>query len=166
MIDLKGHFLVASQNMADPYFTRTVVLVLEHFEDGSYGVVVNRPSDKPADREFFGPIHDGGPIATVGVKPLLLHGHEERGAPDRLLSPGIWVGTGADWEYVCRTPRESLRCLVIDGYCEWGRGRLGQEINKLGVWRVVPAHGNTLWGVKPQDLWERLCPLVNYVRLN
>ncbi|HLX89239.1 MAG TPA: YqgE/AlgH family protein, partial [Acidimicrobiales bacterium] len=41
--NLAGRLLVASPQLADPNFTRTVVLVLEHGSPGAVGVVLNRP---------------------------------------------------------------------------------------------------------------------------
>src|SRR4051812_34464168 len=41
---LKGRLLVATPAMADPNFDRAVVLLLDHDEEGSLGVVLNRPT--------------------------------------------------------------------------------------------------------------------------
>ena len=48
MKSLKGHFLIAAASLADPNFSRSVVLVLQHDADGALGVVVNRPLDVSA----------------------------------------------------------------------------------------------------------------------
>ena len=45
MKSLKGHFLVASPHMEDPNFSQTVVLLVQHDEDGAFGVVLNRPAE-------------------------------------------------------------------------------------------------------------------------
>ncbi len=46
----KGSLLVASPTLADPNFFRSVVFILAHDdEDGSLGVVLNRPSPIPVD---------------------------------------------------------------------------------------------------------------------
>ena len=42
---LEGRLLVATPNLGDPNFERTVVLVLEHGDEGALGVVLNRPSE-------------------------------------------------------------------------------------------------------------------------
>src|SRR3954463_4231739 len=41
---LRGQLLIASPSLYD-YFRRTVVLVLEHNEEGAMGVILNRPSE-------------------------------------------------------------------------------------------------------------------------
>ena len=40
---LGGRLLVAAPQLADPNFSRTVVLIIEHDEPGAVGVVLNRP---------------------------------------------------------------------------------------------------------------------------
>src|ERR1700680_845327 len=42
---LRGQLLVATPPLADPNFNGSVVLVLEHGEDGALGIIVNRPTD-------------------------------------------------------------------------------------------------------------------------
>ena len=42
---LRGKLLVAAPMLVDPNFNRTVVLLLEHNDDGAIGLVLNRPSD-------------------------------------------------------------------------------------------------------------------------
>lgn len=41
---LTGRLLVATPTLADPNFDRAVVLLLDHDEQGSLGVVLNRPT--------------------------------------------------------------------------------------------------------------------------
>ena len=39
-----GKLLIASPSMAD-YFHRTVILMVEHSDEGAFGLVLNRPSE-------------------------------------------------------------------------------------------------------------------------
>ena len=75
MKSLKGQFLIAAGSLADPNFSRSVVLVLRHDADGALGVVVNRPLDVTVraaceqvlgvDCDVDGPLHHGGPCEAV-----------------------------------------------------------------------------------------------------
>ena len=69
---LTGRLVVATPLLVDPNFRRTVVLILDHDEDGSLGVVVNRPTtiDVAAVLEQWaelttapGVVFQGGPVA-------------------------------------------------------------------------------------------------------
>ena len=44
MKSLKGHLLIASPEMPDNDFAGTVILLVEHAEDGAYGLILNQPS--------------------------------------------------------------------------------------------------------------------------
>ena len=50
MLNIQGSLLVASPHLPDPNFYRTVVLMIEHSDDGALGVILNRISDTPLRR--------------------------------------------------------------------------------------------------------------------
>ena len=72
-----GELLIASPSMTD-WFRRAVILVVEHTEQGAFGLVLNRPSETivgeaaPELAELIGPdlIHIGGPVAPNAVTAL------------------------------------------------------------------------------------------------
>src|SRR6478609_10040187 len=41
---LQGQLLIASPDMSDPRFQRTVLVMIRHGADGAMGVVINRPA--------------------------------------------------------------------------------------------------------------------------
>jgi putative transcriptional regulator len=45
MESVRGQLLIAGPTLLDPNFWRSVVLVVEHSEEGALGVVLNRPSE-------------------------------------------------------------------------------------------------------------------------
>ena len=45
-----GRLLVASPVLQEPPFHRAVVLLLDHDDDGTLGLVLNRPSQIPVER--------------------------------------------------------------------------------------------------------------------
>ena len=46
---LRGRLLVAAPPLVDPSFDRTVVLMLEHGDEGGLGIVLNRRSETTLD---------------------------------------------------------------------------------------------------------------------
>jgi putative transcriptional regulator len=70
---LKGRLLVATPALVDENFFRTVVLVIEHGEEGAAGVVLNRPSEMELRTSQLAPWSDvaahpqfvfvGGPVS-------------------------------------------------------------------------------------------------------
>src|SRR4051794_40381232 len=76
---LVGRLLVATPLLGDPTFRRTVVLVLDHDEDGSLGVVINRPTAVNVDEilpvwqpytAVPGVVFQGGPVALDSALAL------------------------------------------------------------------------------------------------
>ena len=68
MESARGQLLVAGPTLLDPNFWRTVVLVIEHTDEGALGLVLNRPSEtlvSDAVTELEGLI-DGGELLYIG----------------------------------------------------------------------------------------------------
>jgi putative transcriptional regulator len=150
---LSGYLLVASPLMLDPNFTRTVVLILQHDDDGALGVVLNRPSDAPVSEYLprWSPgsvepatVFVGGPVSPeIGIG--LARG---TGSSSGLLS-GIEVFdlSAEDEEH------EAVR--VFAGYAGWGAGQLEAEMEE-SAWLVIPATPAEVFSSRPDLLWGRV----------
>ena len=76
-----GTFLVASRDLGDPNFAKTVILLVHYKADqGAVGLVVNRATDVPISRVFQDlkeaksrkdPVYVGGPVELNSVMALL-----------------------------------------------------------------------------------------------
>jgi putative transcriptional regulator len=159
---LRGRLLVAAPTLYEPNFFRTVVLVLEHSDDGALGVVLNRPSETdvseplPAWAPVVVPpavVFAGGPVqpsAAIGLARAA-DGQEAQGwAPlfDRF-------GT-VDLE---RSPNDLAarvdRLRVFAGYAGWGAGQLDGEVQADG-WFVIEADPDDAFSREPGALWRRV----------
>ena len=102
MANLQGQLLIASPQMRDPNFHRSIVLIVRDEEDGAMGVIVNRPLEMslreacekvletPCAAEGF--LHQGGPCD--GPMMLLHAGHSYgEAAGDLQVIPGVWFIT-------------------------------------------------------------------------
>ena len=73
MESLEGQLLVATPQLMDPNFARTLVLLIQHTDEGALGVVVNRPLGKTIQelwREVgSAPCHSRQPIYLGGPVP-------------------------------------------------------------------------------------------------
>ena len=84
MSSLNGYLLIASPRMLDSFFTKTVVLLLAHSEEGAAGLIINRPTEATVSdlsRSIFKgsfawdkPISLGGPVSGPLV---VLHADED-----------------------------------------------------------------------------------------
>lgn len=160
-----GALLVASDKLKDPNFARTVILVLRHDEQGTVGVVVNRPTNLvPATTfpelaagigQYDGRLYRGGPVAPARVLFLV------RGlAAATVNGPEVVekVFLSADPESLADMTRlaagtDELRLYA--GHAEWTQGQLAEEI-KAGGWKVVPATAELVFSEDPGTLWAQL----------
>lgn len=154
MATLVGSFLVARPTLRDPSFAGSVVLILQHSEEGALGLVVNRPLE--AEGLPF-PVFAGGPCQTPGL--FMLHGHRDWShATDAEVAPGIFVGDQDCLERATAlaSAPENL-CRVFLGYAGWGPGQVESELAS-GAWAVAPATGDVLFHTSVPDIWDRLAP--------
>ena len=134
----RGQLLIAAPSLFD-YFRRTVILVLEHTEDGAMGVVLNRTSETrvsdavPALSELPGGdelVRLGGPVSPQSVVAL---GDFER--PEEAGTQVIGTLGTLDPD----ADNESLRRLrVYAGYAGWAPGQLDGEL-EAEAWIVTDA---------------------------
>ena len=157
-----GRLVVATPALADPNFSHAVVLLLDHDEDGTLGVVLNRPTsvsvssvlpDWSAAVAAPEVLFEGGPVNTdaalaVAAVPL-------REGPEPLGFRRLFGATGIiDLD----TPPEVLapavsRLRIFAGYAGWGSGQLDDEIAE-GSWYVVDSHVDDVFRHEPSRLWS------------
>jgi putative transcriptional regulator len=159
---VKGKLLVATPDLEDPNFFRTVVLVLDHTDDGAVGVVLNRPSAAAVAEPLpeWAPLAAEPAVVFVGgpVQPEAAIGLGRRvgaGDPDGFAALFGEVGT-VDLE---RPPTavapEVDQVRVFAGYSGWGPGQLEGELAANG-WFVVDADRADPWSADPADLWREV----------
>jgi len=154
----RARLLVATPELVDPNFHRSVVLVLEHNDDGALGVVLNRPRlvggaevvPQWADRLAFpSRLHSGGPVSEDSVIGLALG---PAGGIDG-LSPLLGQLGVVDLH---RSPEdlpgvEPVRLFA--GYSGWSAGQLDAEL-VAGGWVVVDAIPEDALSTEPEGLWS------------
>lgn len=157
---LTGRLLVATPALADPNFDRAVVLLLDHDEKGSLGVVLNRPT--PVDvgdiLESWGElagdpgvVFQGGPVSLDSALGLAVIPGGEGPLGWRRVHGAIGL---VDLE----TPPELLaRALgslrIFAGYAGWGPGQLEDELTE-GAWYVVESEPGDVSSPRPESLWR------------
>jgi putative transcriptional regulator len=157
---LRGKLLVASPTLLGPTFSRTVIALLEHNDDGALGVVLNRPGEIA--------LGDVVPaVAELGTRPAVLF----RGGPvepSAAIALGV-VSPGADptgWRPVAPPlvtvdldhdpallAASLYRLRVFAGYAGWSAGQLEAEIAE-GSWYVVDSQPGDVFDAAPYRLWS------------
>ena len=158
MDSLRGKLLLASPTMADPNFSRTVVLIAEHTEDGAMGLVLNRPAtatvgDAVPDLAWIAEdeaqVYVGGPVAETAVIVLA-----EFDRPDLAgaLVEGDLGFVGSDADDPALLDGAVRRARVFAGHAGWGPGQLEDEIAE-DAWIVEPPRREEVFTDEPDELW-------------
>ncbi|HEY4428612.1 MAG TPA: YqgE/AlgH family protein [Solirubrobacteraceae bacterium] len=155
---LAGHLLLASPSLRDPNFTRTVVLIGVHNDEGAMGVVLNRPSTvtvreavpqlEPAVDELE-PVYVGGPVQPTSV--VCLAEFVEPSLAELLVLGRI--GFPAPDTGIEELTENTARRRVFAGYAGWGDGQLDAEVED-GDWIAQPALPEDVFSDAPEDLWS------------
>jgi putative transcriptional regulator len=149
---LRGKLLIASPSMSDA-FRRAVVLVIEHGEEGAFGLVLNQPSEstvaeaisdlaRTIDGELV--IHVGGPVQPNAVTAI--GEHIDPAASSRLVVGDVGMVDLDD-------PPELGRVRVFAGYAGWGPGQLDAEL-EAEAWIVGDPSADDVFA--EGDLWAEV----------
>lgn len=159
-----GRLLVASPDLDDPNFAESVVLLIEHGEQGSFGILINRPTwVHPSEivpliddyANYTGNLFRGGPMLPTTAL-LLIRSNElaERGA--RPLLGDIFVTTEAEILADLEQPQWHPGVLrLFAGHAAWEPGNLEREIAS-GYWTVVNGREDLIFTDDAPGLWQRL----------
>ncbi len=160
-----GTLLVASPGLADPNFRRTVIYLIEHRDQGSLGVVLNRPSEVEVRDVLptWAPLSTSPPSVFVGgpvdartalCLAALRTGETASGSSGLVAVRPPVALVDLDSDPTPLAPR--LRGLrVFAGYAGWDVRQLIGEIDR-GDWIVVPALPDDVLTGHHADLWGRV----------
>jgi len=160
---IQGHFLVATHEMDDPRFDNSVILVCEHNDQGSVGIVVNKPSthsigeifvdlnlatDCPAaDESFF----LGGPVNQN--QGFVIHSSGNRWKATLNINDKLFMSSSLDVLEDLANDCGPSKYLVALGAAAWQSGQLEDELHR-NLWLTVPASRTLLFNTPPERLYN------------
>ncbi len=158
-----GIFLYAAPGIGDPRFAETVILLMEHGETGSAGVVLNQPSDVQlrkvlpdlaAARRLEVPVHWGGPVDPTAMVVLLRS--PARSGSAKAVAPEIYRTTELeDLRGALEDARPDRQVRVYSGYAGWSPGQLESEVRQ-GAWLLDRADADAVFALDVSSLWEKV----------
>jgi putative transcriptional regulator len=156
----KGRLLISEPFLPDPNFERTVVLLCEHNEEGSFGFVLNKPSILKVN-EIMEDINVFDNIVYVGgpVQQDTLHFIHRNGTLNNAIEIVDHVYWGGDFESLL-TLFDTKQIASADvrfflGYSGWGPGQLDTELEQ-DSWIVCDyVTDQLLFETDPQMMWRK-----------
>jgi putative transcriptional regulator len=158
MDSARGQLLIAGPSLLDPNFWRTVVLVIEHSEDGALGLVLNRPSETTVGEavpqlndlvDAGDDLYVGGPVQPSSV--IVLAQFEDPDDAALISFENVGVLRAALDEPVAGV----LGGRAFVGHAGWGPGQLDSELER-GDWILEPARLGDAFTANPQGLWSEV----------
>jgi putative transcriptional regulator len=162
--NLAPGLLLAMPQLSDPNFSRAVVLMIEHGDQGSFGLVINQPSPIKASElldslemhwngEDGAVVWAGGPVSPstgwVLHEPVVSAPH---GQGTIAITSAISLSTSPDrLRAIAATPPRKIRLLL--GYSGWGPGQLADEMAS-GAWLHTEATPHLVFDTHPEAIWE------------
>lgn len=157
-----GRLLVAAPLLTEPPFHRAVVLLLDHDEEGTLGLVLNHPSQIPVERVLPAwsgrttgepVLFSGGPVGDdsalgLGRLPGAYDGPEPLGFR-RLVGPLGLVDLDVD----ASVAAELTAVRLFAGYAGWAADQLYGELDE-GAWYVVEGEHSDAFTDQPETLWR------------
>ncbi|HOI87323.1 MAG TPA: YqgE/AlgH family protein [Lentimicrobium sp.] len=158
---LAGRILISVPSLQDFYFRKSVVLLADHGEEGSFGIIINKPVDvrlSDIANDFAGfdaPVYLGGPVSTdslffIHTRPDLIEGG------NKIMEGLYW---GGDIEIVKRLiikgllRKEEIRFFV--GYAGWMAQQLDKELEE-NSWVVSLTDTTQVIHTNPTDMWNQM----------
>lgn len=153
-----GKLLIAEPYMGDENFERTVILLCEHNANGSFGLVLNQPtqltlSDVIDDTYSDQKLLIGGPVDRNTLHFVHRLGNQVENA--------ITIGENIQWagnfDYVKTMLNigtinaDDIRLFV--GYSGWGAGQLQREMDR-NAWFVADADASLIFDTPVNAIWR------------
>lgn len=154
--------LIAMPQLLDPNFHRSVILVLEHDDEGALGLVVNHETehrcrdvaesfglDWTSGDEIF--LRRGGPVEKQSL--WMVHADRWRFDETMMVGAGMAVSRSKKaLEEMFLADESELRLII--GYAGWGAGQLETELAE-GSWIYTDISPGMIFEWPAASMWER-----------
>ncbi len=161
---LKGQFLLAMPQMADPNFARTVTCLAEHNQEGAMGIVVNRIYPTLSGKDIFKelkidstshassiPLHVGGPVNISTI--FVLHGPPFHWQGSYLISPTLALSNTRDILEAIGKDNGPESFLISLGCAGWGPGQIEAEVLR-NDWLTDDIAEEIIFNTPIESRWE------------
>lgn len=160
--------LLAMPQVLDPFFHKSVVLLVHHDEEGSFGFIVNRPTEIELKEILEGMeitwhgtegalAYFGGPVQSQ-MGTVMFSESDSKLTDQRLdeatreVYPGIRISQQLeDLGHLAGNPPQRFRLFL--GYAGWGVDQLVEEIMR-NDWLTAPVREDLLFSTEPETAWE------------
>ena len=139
----KGSVLISEPFMKDPFFVRSVILICEHNNEGSFGYKLNSPCNnanmKLLDNDILENLHFGGPVENEYLN--FIHNCENPKINSNKISEGLFFGGDIHFFKKLINNSRNIKFKSFVGYSGWTTDQLDNEIES-NSWIVINDYDN------------------------
>ena len=156
----KGSLLLSEPFMSDQYFGRSVILLCNHDDEGSFGFVLNNYIDinlnklDPTFPKIKTKISIGGPVDTKHL--YYVHTLGDRIEGSVLVRDGVYLG--GDYTQLINLLKTDLNLIkeirFFLGYSGWESEQLSDELDEKSWVAVNNIKNNDVMNVSDDNLWQ------------
>jgi putative transcriptional regulator len=158
----RGALLVARDEIQGGPFHESVVLLLDHGDDGTLGLIINRTTRMPLSEVLPGleardpprKLYFGGPVGLEGLLVLFRSKTPPEGV-ETVMDDIHYSGDRDVLEGLLAGEQQSDELRLFIGHSGWGAGQLDGELLR-GSWDVVRADQGSVFPSDPDNLWRSL----------
>ncbi len=168
LTSLEHHFLIAMPTLADSWFEKTLVYVVEDNQHGTMGLVVNLPHKLNLTQlleHFQLPTEQLEANETLADQVIMMGGPVDMEHGFILHQPpGNWQKSVPLADNLAMTVSEDFlksisegqlpeKMLVCLGFAGWEKGQLNEEIQQNN-WLTIPYNESLLFDIDPDQKWQ------------
>lgn len=155
----KGKILISEPFLGDYYFKRSVVLLAEHNNEGSFGLIINKPVDIQLSDvlkdfpQFDAQVYLGGPVDTDSLYFIHTLGSQVENSME--ISKGLFWGGDIEQvkEMILLGKIHPSDIKFFVGYSGWVSQQLDGELAR-NSWLVANIKAKTVMESDPEKLWD------------
>jgi putative transcriptional regulator len=154
----QGILLISEPSLRDFYFRQSVVLLADHTEEGSFGIIINKPIDTRLNEvlkdfpDIDMPVFLGGPVKTDSL--FFIHTRENVDKSMKILNGLYWGGDIEVIRMMMETGQiteKEIRFFI--GYAGWDPNQLDREIKEKS-WVLSHTTVKEVISPQPENLWR------------
>lgn len=154
----KGTFLIASPEIESGIFYRSVILLCEHNQSGSLGLIINKEINFELGENIIEledlsnpnvDLRAGGPVQMNQM--LVLHNHKSE--QSTTIVKGVELGGDLEFLQEALLDPEGPQIRLLFGYSTWASGQLEKEFLN-GMWFVCKGHPKHIFETPADDVWK------------
>jgi putative transcriptional regulator len=153
----QGIILISEPVLSDYYFKQSIVLLAEHNDEGTFGVIINKPMEARVSEvlkdfpDFNMPVYLGGPVKTDSI--FFIHRKSDVERSLQIMQGLYW---GGDIDVIREMmiqgtiAEDDIRFYI--GYSGWNPNQLDREIREkswvlshTSIAEVINRHPERLW---------------------